>query len=786
MPYYDEAEPPHGTGWRHPSEQIKRKRYRNTGWDEMLKTESVLTKRKPAEILEWLFLGTSGIYLLCQCIYNSTYVIPAYSFPNRQQFAYVLALVAIPVLLKAWLNREWSIRILFLTVTAGVCFLAYRTGRELFLLMIPLMIIGAAGMDYRRVLRMFILVVGSFLLVTVLSAFTGVIPNLVYVRGGMLRSSWGIAYPTDFASMVLYLVMMIWLAWDGLSDLFAVLGTICTFGVARFITESRTCMLCSILLLCFVLLRLLLRYLDRKTDGFGKLGKVLQLFLAFSFVFFAAVFFFALMLFAGGSGAGITLDRLLSHRLMLTLEIFRDQGLHPFGSNYSPVGLGGSVIQPENYYFLDSSYPLLLIRYGWVLFLTMTALWTGMGIKACRAGDRKLLFVMTVIAFHALSEHHFLDVQYNILLILPFSVIPYTEKAPSEWKSFITYIRENGIPAVCILAAIAISAFFMRTVLSRLRTVFGVWGTDTAGKEIKAIAWICLLLFVSIGSGVTICRLCTNLRLRKKSVWKNAVSAAVCLTVSAGITINDSRVIRSAGETTALFTPEAAGAYQLMLASADGNVCAEDLPELVCSRFPGVSRSVWYGDDLARMKNASIVLSLREDRQTFADKGFLFTEISQDSAVYSNDAGVIAAMAEAGYQWTDYDAATREVDLQKLAELNGLELSEQGSILLENGKKLIHGPYVDLFQGSYQVSFELKKHFDMDEKNNVCTLYVSEYSGHVLAEESVSAGCFGRDGTAIIKLSFRTSGSRYIRFAVFPEGEEPLEVTAIHYQKTAR
>ena len=64
-------------------------------------------------------------------------------------------------------------------------------------------------------------------------------------------------------------------------------------------------------------------------------------------------------------------------------------------------------------------------------------------------------------------------------------------------------------------------------------------------------------------------------------------------------------------------------------------------------------------------------------------------------------------MTAEGYQWTGYDAVQREVDLQFMADLNGLELSEAGTLLLGGSRALRAGPFVDLYRGGYKVTFTI-------------------------------------------------------------------------------
>ena len=151
--------------------------------------------------------------------------------------------------------------------------------------------------------------------------------------------------------------------------------------------------------------------------------------------------------------------------------------------------------------------------------------------------------------------------------------------------------------------------------------------------------------------------------------------------------------------------------------------------------------------------------------------------------MYSNDPSVIEGLTKAGYQWTTFDAAVREVDLRAFAEFNELSLTEEGSIVLENGRKLNHGPYLDFYSGTYRITFELKADGSTESDKLLCSLYVATLEGKSLAEKTVGPKNLSIDGTCSAELVFETSDIRYLQFPVFPAEGQTLEVTGIHVQR---
>ena len=124
-----------------------------------------------------------------------------------------------------------------------------------------------------------------------------------------------------------------------------------------------------------------------------------------------------------------------------------------------------------------------------------------------------------------------------------------------------------------------------------------------------------------------------------------------------------------------------------------------------------------------------------------------------------------------------------EVDLRAFTEFNDLSLTEQGSIVLENGRKLNHGPYLDFYSGTYRITFDLKADGSTESDKPLCSLYVATLEGKSLAEKTVEPEELKPDGTCSAELVFETPDVRYLQFPVFPAEGQTIEVTGIHFQR---
>ena len=123
------------------------------------------------------------------------------------------------------------------------------------------------------------------------------------------------------------------------------------------------------------------------------------------------------------------------------------------------------------------------------------------------------------------------------------------------------------------------------------------------------------------------------------------------------------------------------------------------------------------------------------------------------------------------------------MDLEAFAKFNELETTEQGSIVLKNGQKLRHGPYMDFYTGTYRITFDLKSDADVTSDEALGSVYVATLNGRSLAEKTIEPETLNEEGTCSVELVFDTADIRYLQFPVFPAAGQSIEVTSIHYQR---
>ena len=733
-----------------------------------------LAEGRRLRVLEDVLLALMGLYLLALEADITTF-----DLPNPVLFRVaLLGLMGLAVAART-LAMGLRRREVWIGVGIGVAYaLSFVSVRHSFLPLLAVMTVGLVGVDYRRVLKAYLLSVGALLLVAVIAAMAGAIDNLVYFRDGVIRSAWGTLYPTDFASAVLFALVMLWVAFDRLPDWALLPGCAVSLWISRCIAGSRTSFACGLLFVAMILYVIL----ERSALRGRRLSRIVDALLPAAFPVFAAGMLFLIYAYSRGYGFAVAANGFLSDRLRLALEAIRAYGVKPFGVRFEQIGAGFSTFQSANYNFVDSSYPLMLLRCGWALSAVIGVLWVWMTCRAVRRGNRRLALALTLIAFHSISEQHFIEPNFNILLALPLAAWP-DASAPAE-RGRVPGRRAAGIVVALLCAG---AAWALPAVFSWLRTMFSVLGLTGGGtRGFVVIALILAMAAACAGIAWGLYRLLASAFARKPADRRAIAALALCAALGiGGFVLGNTRIERFAADKAEIIEAERP-AIELATAVARGGVYADDLPEIYRRRFEGIGRTILCGDDCARLGSATVLTAHDHESYPMLQRGFRFAEISPEHALYTSDSAVIEALETAGYATTDYYSAARSVDLARVAALNGLEYTEDRGLRLDGAAEgFSEGPFAELYAGDYTVRYRLRLDGSVAADDVVCTLRVTaNYGADTLAEKRIKAKKFDADGALSAKLKFTAGSCQGVAFEVCPAEGVRLEVEKITCRQT--
>lgn len=295
----------------------------------------------------------------------------------------------------------------------------YVSGYD-FLVDLLILILGAYRVNFRNILKTYIAVWSVLLVVTIIGAMTGLAENLVYYQGEggeRVRMALGICYPTDLAAYVVFLMFAHVCVRDEYIT-YLEIGVMAALAVAVFyITDARTDFIVMTTLLCMVFAA------KRFQKEFYKLLKkqfvwVICMGLP---IIFGIVTFGLSKSFSYDNIFLVSLDDKMSGRISLGEWALRDYPIKAFGQYVLEKGAGGSSDISDFYFFIDSSYLSIIIKYGIIFFMV---LWIQVVHTAKMVERNKQYFsaiVLIMIFIQSMMEHHYIQYWFNPFILFVFA-----------------------------------------------------------------------------------------------------------------------------------------------------------------------------------------------------------------------------------------------------------------------------------------------------------------------------------------------------------------------------
>lgn len=692
------------------------------------------------------------------------------------------------------------------------CFLAAdRFGYE-FLRYLPLAALCLCGMDAHKVLKIFTAVLGCMLGATVLCALSGCIRNLVYLREGVsgkVRAAYGICFPTDLAAYLVYWMAMLWCCSRKSSWLRS--GVLAALAVAaawfmNAYTDSRNSALCALLLAVFILWEKVLeapvfrgkgRWAGKLTDGAA----------AAAFPLAAGATALLTGLYGKGVPLAVQVNRLLTKRLDQAWTAFQKYGVHALGAQTPQAGMGGKIVyDPSAYEFMDSSYALLLIRYGWILFLIVAFAWVLMTRKASRAGKRRIALALALIAVHSFAEHHLPEMNFNILLLMPLCFFGRKGEAAKAADSAMPAgaAGPDGLPAAAArkrtaagwIAGALVSGGFLLLLprmLSRARSLFSMIGwmdiaawSETGETALKPLlGWVAVLCGLAAAWFVLYRGACEVFERKRPSPVTCGLLAAVVLAAVGGtVWVNRHIEMKKPAYEEQLSADE--GAVRMVLEAAREPVWAGQLEELYRNRFGGIQYRLFSPEELSRTCRGSILMEHDQEGYQLMNTGAAYAELSAGTGLFTWDPAVIEKLSAAGVTFSNRYTAERQVDLPFFAKKNGLKVSGGGRLWISKGKPFNHGPYIEQYDGNYRVTFTLRLNNPewIGTDREICSLRVASGFGEKLRLERIVTGNeFDADGRMTAEMHYFTENARGVEYLAFPREGIELELERVAWKR---
>lgn len=317
--------------------------------------------------------------------------------------------------------------VFFVSLIVGFSAGTKKDGNLLYeILSLFLLIFGAKGISFKKIVKIYLIVGGFYSVFTVLASMIGLIENHMDVAvgideivGGLDRStrmSFGYVWSTNMANHVFFIILA-YIYYVGRTlkcvEIFTCVS-ICYFIL--FYTGTRLSVLCILLALLFSLLL--------RIKGFLVVNKMfIRLLFVYCIPIFAIISYVVTVLFDNSDMIWVLIDEALSKRLTLGNDALSEYGIPLFGQKYI---MYGSVRDEGNlgvFNYLDSSFIQSLVVYGFVFSILLFIAYVSVCKKALKYGDRILLICVFLSGLSGMIAQHFLQFFMNPFLLALFADI---------------------------------------------------------------------------------------------------------------------------------------------------------------------------------------------------------------------------------------------------------------------------------------------------------------------------------------------------------------------------
>jgi hypothetical protein len=367
------------------------------------------------------FLGFT-IYFLPSFLLNTMFTVTI----GGHQFR-LLSYAALPfILCKVFIFDKWNVKQLFLiALSFFISLVIWRTTQNVDFVFACVLVVGAKGIEFRKIISWFFYLSVVCLVVTTVCALVGVIPNLVYyspVRP--TRYALGMSYATYSATIYLYIVLAYCYLRFGNLKLYDYIVIIVFDCLIMWVTNTR---------LDFIAVFLVIPLIAIAQNGYkgNYFSRLLSSFYWMATPIMATLMIILSYFYSSHNRILYKINKLFSGRLLYGRTAFKRYDLSLLGRKiveHTYSGLKGNSFQNNpmdhlgiNYFFIDSSYIRMLLVWGVIAFLIVIVAMTKIAITSTINKTYVLSAIMFIVAINCMFEPYIIHLVYNPFLLALFA-----------------------------------------------------------------------------------------------------------------------------------------------------------------------------------------------------------------------------------------------------------------------------------------------------------------------------------------------------------------------------
>lgn len=347
-----------------------------------------------------------------------------------------LAISALLLVTKIILFDSYTFKMfIIVTIMLACCFMVALSSGYVGPFLWILDVVAAKDVPFRKILQIYLLMNITIMGLAFIASLLGVIENLAYTSSETkrLRYSFGCTYTTDFAAHVFYMLLTAFYLYYEKLKWYHYIGVCLIDGFIFYFCHAKLDTTCIIIIMVLFGTSQIAQSLSKKeqtavmdittgrridkinlfkkTKSYSKHKIRWKKLASVSLPVLGLFMYFLSASYRANSEFMVAFNEFVTGRLSLAYKGLQQYGIPLFGKNVPMEGFGGSLKHTKPYFFIDSSYLFILLRYGLVFLCMVFVIYAVICYK--HKEDTALMLVIVVLAISSSIDHHLLEEAYN-------------------------------------------------------------------------------------------------------------------------------------------------------------------------------------------------------------------------------------------------------------------------------------------------------------------------------------------------------------------------------------
>ncbi|MFT8901340.1 hypothetical protein [Liquorilactobacillus nagelii] len=379
--------------------------------------ERLETKYNWPQIAEMVYLLALAAYLISNFIGGTMFSV----YVSKELLANIAELASALVAVKIFVVDRWNWEKAIINLLFGLLFWGvYQRSMDPSFFYYFVFVMGAKNVPFKKILKMFLYLENSMIIITLIAAWAGWITSLTIGRHdeATIRLALGMIYPTDFAARAFYLLVTYALYRDFKFNLPEYIGAIALTFTMYFVTDTRVDFILMLLLIILVAVKSqVFRFIS-----FLNYQRISVL--TFAFIMMNIVLAY---LYHSTNPILRLANKALSGRLTYGHEAFKRYNVTLFGQIIPQVGNGGVHHGAFDYFFIDVSFIRVLMMLGFFCFVVLLYFIWYLFKRYEQLQLHSFTIALLLVILSSVIDQHLLELSFNILFLSAFADL-------SDWQ----------------------------------------------------------------------------------------------------------------------------------------------------------------------------------------------------------------------------------------------------------------------------------------------------------------------------------------------------------------